>query len=45
MHKGDWGIQIKPLKKEKRFLIAFKLSSYVNKTFSGGNLRTKLGIA
>lgn len=41
----DWGIRFKPLKKEQRFQLAFELSPYINKTFSGGNLRTKLGIA
>lgn len=41
----DWGARIKPFKKATQFQIVFELSPYVNHTFSGGNLRSRIGIA
>ena len=41
----DWGARLMPLKKETRFQIVFELSPYVNRTFSGGNLRSRLGLS
>lgn len=40
----DMGARIKPLK-HKHFQVVFEISPYVNRAFTGGNLRTLLGVA
>jgi hypothetical protein len=41
----DFGVRIKPLAKRRNFQIAFEISPYVNREFSGGNIRTRLGVS
>jgi hypothetical protein len=41
----DVGIRIKPLVKVKNAQLVFEISPYVNRTFTSGYLRTRLGIA
>ncbi len=41
----DFGARIKPLQKNKNIQLLFEISPYVNQEFTGGNLRTLLGIA
>lgn len=40
----DCGARIKPLSEDRNVQIIFELSPYVNREFSGGSLRTRLGI-
>lgn len=40
----DCGVRIKPLSEDRNVQIIFELSPYVNREFSGGSLRTRLGI-
>lgn len=41
----DFGVRVKPLTQYKNLQIVFEISPYINKSFDGGNIRTKLGIA
>lgn len=41
----DFGVRVKPLIKYRSFQIVFEISPYVNKDFSSGNIRTRLGLA
>lgn len=41
----DVGIRIKPLVKVKNAQLVFEISPYVNKAFTSGYLRTRVGIA
>lgn len=41
----DFGARIKPFPKTRNFQVVFEISPYANKEFSGGNLRTRLGLA
>lgn len=41
----DFGARIKPLLKYKSVQILFELSPYINNQFTGGNIRTRLGIS
>jgi hypothetical protein len=41
----DFGVRIKPLPKRRNLQIVFEISPYVNREFSGGNIRTRLGVA
>ncbi|HEY5123305.1 MAG TPA: hypothetical protein VIK14_06165 [Ignavibacteria bacterium] len=41
----DTGVRIKPIKKYKNIQLVFEISPYINSEFSGGNLRTRLGIS
>lgn len=41
----DTGVRIKPFPKYKGVQILFEISPYVNARLSGGNLRTRLGLA
>lgn len=41
----DIGTRIKPLKTQPSLQVIFEISPYVNRTFDGGNLRTRLGLA
>jgi len=40
----DCGARIKPLSEDRNVQLIFELSPYVNREFSGGSLRTRLGI-
>jgi len=41
----DVGARIKPLSQYRNFQIVFEISPYINKELSGGNFRTRLGVA
>ena len=41
----DFGVRAKPFQKYTGIQVLFEISPYVNTKFSGGNLRTRLGIA
>ncbi len=41
----DIGTRIKPLKTQPGLQVIFEISPYVNRTFDGGNLRTRLGLS
>lgn len=41
----DIGVRIKPINKYKNIQLVFEISPYINNEFSGGNLRTRLGIS
>jgi hypothetical protein len=41
----DLGARIKPIQKHKSVHLVFEISPYVNRTFDGGNLRTRLGVS
>lgn len=41
----DFGIRAKPFEKHEELQIVFEISPYVNKSLTGGNLRTRLGVA
>ncbi len=41
----DFGVRIKPLPKRRNLQIVFEISPYVNREFSGGNIRTRLGLS
>lgn len=41
----DFGVRAKPLKNQAKLQVVFEVSPYVNRTFSSGNFRTRLGIA
>lgn len=41
----DYGLRFKPWDKQPQLQLLFELSPYVNRTWSGGNIRTRLGFA
>lgn len=41
----EFGMRGKPIAKCKNFQVVFEISPYANKQLTGGNLRTRLGIA
>lgn len=41
----DFGTRIKPFLNYKSIQILFELSPYINNQFSGGNIRTRLGVS
>jgi hypothetical protein len=41
----DFGVRIKPIAKQRNLQVVFEISPYVNREFSGGNIRTRLGVA
>jgi hypothetical protein len=41
----NFGVQIKPLQKHKKFHIIFEVGPYFNKYFDGGTFRTLLGVS
>jgi hypothetical protein len=41
----DFGVRIKPITKQRNLQVVFEISPYVNREFSGGNIRTRLGVA
>lgn len=41
----DFGMRAKPSKKYQNLQVVFEISPYVNREISGGNLRTRLGVA
>jgi hypothetical protein len=42
---ADIGVRIKPLKTQPNVQLVFEISPYVNALLSGGNFRTRLGLA
>lgn len=40
----DYGFRFKPLAKQPKLLVVFEISPYVNRSFSSGNIRTRLGL-
>lgn len=41
----DFGLRAKPFDQLKNLHVVFELSPYVNSNFTGGNLRSRLGVA
>lgn len=41
----DFGVRIKPLKEDRNAQLFFEISPYINQEFSGGYLRSRLGIS
>lgn len=42
---ADMGVRVKPFSQCRPLQIVFELSPYVNQTFDGGKLRTRLGLS
>lgn len=40
----DYGLRFKPFVKQPKMLVVFEISPYVNRSFSSGNIRTRLGL-
>lgn len=41
----DFGVRIRPLSQPRNLQIVFEISTYSNREFTGGNLRTRIGAA